>query len=115
MTRARRGEVDDNAFPCAALIGIFAHANMRDLCRLRVDGRIGRLNLSAQAYGAFGWTRTTSSRTKPARSDYFFAASRLDTWTSSASARVPLRERDGNPHNDVEVVSTPFSRTRSCR
>jgi hypothetical protein len=69
-------EVDDNGFPVRpALIGNLRSRNY-DVFYLgyNADGRIGRINLSASAYGAFGWDRNSIFTSEKARITSFFLA-----------------------------------------
>jgi hypothetical protein len=99
-------EVDDNGFPVRpALIG-----NLRSreydviYVGYGVDGRIGRLNLSAQAYGAFGWDRDNifTNQTGKIRSYFFAAEPSYDVDFFRFRGAFLYASGDGNPHNDVE-------------
>jgi len=100
-------EVDDNGFPVRpALIGNLRARN-HDVVYLGagLDGRIGRLNLSAQAYGALGWDRDNifTGRTGKIRS-YFFAAEPsydVDFWRFRGG--FLFASGDGKPFNNVEA------------
>jgi hypothetical protein len=75
-------EVDDNGFPVRpALIGNLRARNY-DVFYLgySADGRIGRINLSASAYGAFGWDRKSifTGETGHIRSVFFAAEPSYD-------------------------------------
>jgi hypothetical protein len=77
INRERGGiEIDDNGFPVRpALIGTLRGRDY-DVVYLgyAADGRIGRINLSAQAYGAFGWDRPSVFTGETANIRSFFAA-----------------------------------------
>jgi hypothetical protein len=69
-------EIDDNGYPVRpALIGTLRGRDY-DVVYLgyAADGRIGRINLSAQAYGAFGWDRPSVFTGETANIRSFFAA-----------------------------------------
>jgi hypothetical protein len=94
-------EVDDNGFPVRpALIG---NLRARDYDVFYVgysaDGRIGRINLSASAYGAFGWDRNNifTGETGKIRSFFFAAEPSYDVdW-------IRVRGSDGDPFDDTEA------------
>ena len=74
-----RGElkVDDNGFPVRpALIGDLRSRDYDVIyAGYSADGHIGRINLSATAYGAFGWDRNSIfTNRKASIGSYFFAA-----------------------------------------
>ncbi|MDB5721869.1 MAG: hypothetical protein JWP15_2487, partial [Alphaproteobacteria bacterium] len=74
-----RGElkVDDNGFPVRpALIGDLRSRDYDVIyAGYSADGHIGRINLSATAYGAFGWDRNSIfTNRKASIASYFFAA-----------------------------------------
>jgi hypothetical protein len=100
-------EVDDNGFPVRpALIGNLRARNY-DVVYLGygVDGRIGRLNVSAQAYGAFGEDRRNifTGRNADIRS-YFFAVepSYDQDWIRLRGAFL-FASGDSNPHNNTQA------------
>jgi hypothetical protein len=99
-------EVDDNGFPVRpALIG---NLRARDYdvvyAGYGVDGRIGRLNLSAQAYGAFGWDRDNifTGRTGKIRSYFFAAEPSYDLDFLRFRGAFLFASGDGKPFNNVE-------------
>jgi hypothetical protein len=99
-------EVDDNGFPVRpALIGNLRARNY-DVVYLGygVDGRIGRINVSAQAYGAFGEDRRNifTGRNANIRS-YFFAVepSYDQDWIRLRGAFL-FASGDGNPYNNTQ-------------
>ncbi len=69
-------EVDDNGFPVRpALIGNLQNRNYDAFyIGYNADGRIGRMNISASAYGLFGSDRNNIFTGQPARIQSFFAA-----------------------------------------
>jgi hypothetical protein len=99
-------EVDDNGFPVRpALIGNL-RSRSYDVVYVGygVDGRFGRLNLSAQAYGAFGWDRKNIFTDKTGHiGSYFFAAEpSYDLNFLRFRASFLLASGDGDPFNNVE-------------
>ena len=103
-----RGEIqiDDNGFPVRpALIGNL-RSRSYDVFYLGygVDGRFGRLNLSAQAYGAFGWDRKNifTGRTGHIRSYFFAAEPSYDVDFLRFRGALLLASGDGKPFNNVE-------------
>ncbi len=69
-------EVDDNGFPVRpALIGNLQNRNYDAFyIGYNADGRIGRMNISASAYGLFGSDRNNIFTGQPARIEGYFAA-----------------------------------------
>lgn len=69
-------EVDDNGFPVRpALIGNLQNRNYDAFyIGYNADGRLGRMNISASAYGLFGSDRNNIFTGQPARIEGFFAA-----------------------------------------
>ena len=109
-------EVDDNGFPVRpALIGNLRARNYEvAYLGYSADGRFGRINLSASAYGAFGWTeqhlhrrtgKIQASSSPPSR------ATILD-WMRFRGACCS-RSGDGEPFDDMEGGFDPSSRIRS--
>jgi hypothetical protein len=99
-------EVDDNGFPVRpALIGNL-RARDYDVVYLGygVDGRIGRINVSAQAYGAFGEDRRNIFTGKNAdiRSYFFAVEPSYDVdWVRLRGAFL-FASGDGKPFNNVQ-------------
>jgi hypothetical protein len=99
-------EVDDNGFPVRpALIGNL-RARDYDVVYLGygVDGRIGRINVSAQAYGAFGEDRRNVFTGKNAdiRSYFFAVEPSYDVdWVRLRGAFL-FASGDGKPFNNVQ-------------
>ncbi|CAA9528068.1 MAG: hypothetical protein AVDCRST_MAG91-2713, partial [uncultured Sphingomonadaceae bacterium] len=99
-------EIDDNGFPVIpALIGNLKARNY-DVVYLGygVDGRIGRLNLSAQAYAALGSDRNNVFNGKEARiRSWFFAAepSYDVDWMRFRGALL-YASGDNDPFNNTE-------------
>jgi hypothetical protein len=110
-------EIDDNGFPVRpALIGNLRARNY-DVVYLGygVDGRIGRMNITAQAYGAFGEDRNNIFTGRPANiRSYFFAVepSYDIDWIRLRGAAL-IGSGDGKPFNNTHAASTRSSRTRS--
>jgi hypothetical protein len=98
-------EVDDNGFPVRpALIGTLRGRDY-DVVYLgyAADGRIGRINLSAQAYGAFGWDRPSVFTGETAKIRSFFAAiepSYDSNWIRVRGAAL-YASGDGDPFDDT--------------
>jgi hypothetical protein len=99
-------EVDDNGFPVRpALIG-----NLRgrdyDVFYLgyNADGRVGRLNLSASAYAAFGWDRNNifTSEKGHIRSFFLAAEPSYDVNWMRLRGSFLFASGDGEPFDDRE-------------
>ena len=90
-------EVDDNGFPVRpALIGNLQNRNYDAFyIGYNADGRIGRMNISASAYGLFGSDRNNIFTGQPARIEGFFAAVEpsYDFELGPAARRGLVRER----------------------
>ena len=103
---ADKVEVDDNGFPVIpSLIGDL-RARDYDVVYLGygADGRIGRINVSAQAYAAFGEDRNNIFTSRPADiSSYFFAIepSYDYNWIRVRGAFM-YASGDGDPYDDDE-------------
>lgn len=100
-------EIDDNGFPVRpALLG---NLRGRDYDVLYVgynaDGRIGRINMSLSAYGAFGEDRNSIFTNQPADIRAFFGAAELSYDRDWARFRVSAlyASGDGDPFDDVET------------
>ena len=100
-------EVDDNGFPVRpALIGNLKGRNY-DVVYLgyAADGRIGRINLTGQLYGAFGLDRPSIFTGENARITSFFAAAEpsydLD-WIRIRGAAL-YASGDGEPYDDTHA------------
>jgi len=99
-------EVDDNGFPVRpALIGNLRGRNY-DVVYLgyAADGRIGRVNLSAQSYAALGHNRKNIFTGENARITSFFAAAEPSydmNWIRVRGAAV-FASGDGDPYDNVE-------------
>jgi hypothetical protein len=101
-----RIEVDDNGFPVRpALLGDLRGRDY-DVVYLgyNADGRIGRLNLTASAYGAFGEDRNSFFTSRPAEIRAYFGAAELSYDKDWLRFRLSglYASGDGNPYNDVE-------------
>ena len=98
-------EIDDNGFPVRpALIGNLRGRNY-DVVYLgyAADGRVGRINLSAQLYGAFGWDRRSVFTGRTARIRSFFAAAEPSydmNWIRIRGAAL-YASGDGDPYDDT--------------
>jgi hypothetical protein len=99
-------EIDDNGFPVRpALIGNLRGRNYDVIyAGYGVDGRMGRLNLSAQAYGAFGWDRDNifTGRTGKIRSYFFAAEPSYDVDFFRFRGALLYASGDGKPFNNIE-------------
>ena len=99
-------EVDDNGFPVRpALIGNLRGRNY-DVVYLgyAADGRIGRINLSAQTYAALGHNRKNIFTGENARITSFFAAAEPSydmNWIRLRGAAL-FASGDGDPYDNVE-------------
>ena len=99
-------EVDDNGFPVRpALIGNLRARNYEvAYLGYSADGRIGRINLSASAYGAFGWDRNNifTGETGKIRSFFLAAEPSYDlNWIRFRGALL-FASGDGEPYDDHE-------------
>jgi hypothetical protein len=99
-------EVDDNGFPVRpALIG---NLRGRDYdvfyLGLNADGHIGRINLSASAYGAFGWDRNNvfTGEKGHIRSFFFAAEPSYDVDWIRVRGAFLFASGDGDPFDDRE-------------
>jgi hypothetical protein len=107
MNRERgRIEVDDNGFPVRP--ALFGNLRARDYdvvyLGYSVDGRIGRINLDASAYGLIGSDRRNVFTGRNARVQSFFVAAEpsIDfNWIRLRGAGL-FASGDGNPYDDVE-------------
>jgi hypothetical protein len=108
MNREKGGvEIDDNGFPVRpALIGNLKARNY-DVVYLGygADGRIGRLNISAQAYGAFGWDRDNifTGKSSMIRSYFLAAEPSYDVDFLRLRGSLLFASGDGKPYNSVEA------------
>ena len=99
-------EVDDNGFPVRpALIGNLRARNYEvAYLGYSADGRIGRINLSASAYGALGWDRNNifTGETGKIRSFFLAAEPSYDlNWMRFRGAFL-FASGDGEPFDDKE-------------
>ena len=107
MNRERgRIEVDDNGFPVRP--ALFGNLRARDYdvvyLGYSVDGRIGRVNLDASAYGLIGSDRRNVFTGRNARVQSFFIAAEpsIDlNWIRIRGAGL-FASGDGDPYDDVE-------------
>jgi hypothetical protein len=93
-------EVDKNGFPVRpALIGNLRARNY-DIIYLgyNADGHIGRLNLSASAYGAFGWDRNNIFTDRKAKVRSFFVAAEPSYDVNWIRIRGSLLYASGDKH-----------------
>ena len=99
--------VDDNGFPVRpALIGNLRARNYDVLyAGLAADGRIGRINLSAQAYAAFGRDRASifTSRNASVRSFFFAAEPSYDINFLRFRGSFLFASGDSNPFDNKET------------
>jgi hypothetical protein len=99
-------EVDRNGFPVRpALIGNLRGRNY-DVLYLgyNADGHVGRLNLSASAYGAFGWDRNSifTGRKGSIRSFFLAAEPSYDLNWIRVRGSILYASGDGDPFDDRE-------------
>jgi hypothetical protein len=97
---------DDNGFPARpALFGNFKPRDY-DVYYLgyNADGHVGRVNLTASIYGAFGEDRNSILTGRPARIRAFFSAAEVSYDIDWARFRLSglLASGDGNPNDDIE-------------
>ncbi|WP_373488214.1 hypothetical protein [Blastomonas sp.] len=102
----REIKIDDNGFPVRpALLGDLRPREY-DVVYLgyAVDGRIGRINVTGQAYGAFGEDRNSFFTSRKADIRAYFGAAELSYDTDWARFRLSglFASGDGDPYNDVE-------------
>ncbi|MBV8237910.1 MAG: hypothetical protein JO221_03980 [Sphingomonas sp.] len=108
MNRERnRIEIDDNGFPVRpALIGD-GRGRDYDVVYLgyNADGRIGRINLTASLYGAFGEDRNSIFTSRPARIRAGFAATEISYDKDWMRFRLSglYATGDGKPYDKVET------------
>ena len=103
---ANNVEVDDNGFPTRpALIGDL-RGRSYDVVYVgyATDGRIGRINLTSQLYGAFGEDRNSIFTSEKAKIQAFFAAAEasydVDFWRFRVSGLYATG--DGDPYDNTE-------------
>ncbi len=103
---ANRIEVDDNGFPVRpALLGDLRGRDY-DVVYLgyNADGRIGRLNLTASAYGALGQDRNSFFTSRPAQIRAYFGAAELSydhDWIRFRLSGL-FASGDRHPYDNVE-------------
>jgi hypothetical protein len=99
-------EVDDNGFPVRpALIGNLRARNYEvAYLGYGADGRIGRINISASAYGAYGWDRDNifTGRTGKIRSFFVAAEPSYDVDWMRLRGSFLFASGDGEPFDDRE-------------
>ena len=100
-------EVDDNGFPVRpALLGTLRGRDY-DVVYLgyNADGRIGRINLTASAYGALGKDRNSFFTDREAKIRAFFAAAELSYDKDWMRFRLSgaWASGDGDPYDDRET------------
>ena len=108
--RNREGDdtkVDDNGFPVRpALLGTLRGRDY-DVFYLgyNADGRVGRINITASAYGAFGEDRNSLFTDRPADIRAFFAATELSYDRNWMRFRLSgaYASGDSDPYDDVET------------
>lgn len=98
--------IDDNGFPIRP--ALFGTLRTRDYDVVYVgynaDGRIGRVNLTASAYGAFGQDRFNPITDRVARIEGYFAAAEASydhNWMRFRLSAL-YATGDGDPYDDVE-------------
>ncbi len=102
----RELKIDDNGFPVRpALLGDL-RSREYDVVYLgyAVDGRIGRINITGQAYGAFGEDRNSFFTSRKADIRSYFGAAEISYDNDWARFRLQglFASGDGNPYNDTE-------------
>lgn len=108
--RNREGDdiqIDDNGFPVRpALLGSLRGRDY-DAYYLgyNADGRVGRINITASAYGVFGEDRNSFFTDRPADIRAFFAATELSYDRDWMRFRLSgaYASGDGDPYDDVET------------
>jgi len=108
MNRERSDvEIDDNGFPVRpALLGdLRGRAYDVVYPGYAFDGRIGRINLTGQVYGAFGEDRNSFFTSEPAKIQAFFGAleASYDVDFLRFRASGLFASGDGNPYNNTEA------------
>ncbi len=103
----RELKIDDNGFPVRpALLGDL-RSREYDVVYLgyAVDGRIGRINLTGQLYGAFGEDRNSFFTSRKADIASYFGAAELSYDSDWARFRLQglFASGDGDPYNDTEA------------
>lgn len=99
-------EIDDNGFPVRpALLGTL-RGREYDAFYLgyNADGRVGRINITASAYGVFGEDRNSFFTDRPADIRAYFAAAELSYDRDWARFRLSgaYASGDGDPYDNVE-------------
>ncbi|MCB2067173.1 MAG: hypothetical protein KDE15_11120, partial [Erythrobacter sp.] len=99
-------EIDDNGFPVRpALLGTLRGRNYDVLyVGYNADGRIGRINLTASLYGAFGEDRNSFFTDRPADIRAFFGATELSydhDWMRFRLSGL-YASGDGDPFDNTE-------------
>lgn len=109
MNREGGGEIriDDNGFPVRpALLGDL-RSREYDVVYLgyAVDGRVGRINLTGQIYGAFGEDRNSFFTSRKADIRSYFGAAEVSYDYDWARFRLQglFASGDGDPYNDTEA------------
>ncbi len=108
MNRERSDvEIDDNGFPVRpALLGdLRGRAYDVVYPGYAFDGRIGRINLTGQVYGAFGEDRNSFFTSEPASIAAYFGAleASYDVDFLRFRASGLFASGDGNPYNNTEA------------
>ena len=103
----RELKIDDNGFPVRpALLGDL-RSREYDVVYLgyAIDGRIGRINITGQAYGAFGEDRNSFFTSREAKIRSYFGAAEVSYDNDWARFRLQglFASGDGNPYNDTEA------------
>ena len=100
-------EVDDNGFPVRpALLGdLRGRAYDVVYPGYAFDGRIGRINVTGQIYGAFGEDRNSFFTSEPAKIEAYFGAleASYDVDFLRFRASGLFASGDGNPYNNTEA------------
>ncbi|MDN3646420.1 hypothetical protein QWY75_09440 [Pontixanthobacter aestiaquae] len=99
-------QIDDNGFPVRpALLGTLRGREYDAFyVGYNADGRVGRINITASAYGVFGEDRNSFFTDRPADIRAFFAAAELSYDRDWARFRLSgaYASGDDDPYDDVE-------------
>ena len=99
-------QIDDNGFPVRpALLGdLRGHDYDVAYLGYNADGRIGRINVTASAYGAVGYDNHNFFTGRPAKIRAFFGATELSYDRNWMRFRVSAlyASGDGDPYDDTE-------------
>lgn len=104
---ANNVEIDDNGFPARPAVIGDLRGRSYDVVYLgyAADGRIGRINLTGQLYGAFGEDRNSIFTSEPAKIAAYFAAAEASYDVDWLRFRLSglYASGDKNPYNNTEA------------